>query len=116
MIHKLKPKIKPEKIIEQEILTWLMVKGVFCWKNVTGGYFDGKRYRKQSSKFAINGVSDILGLFPDGRFMAIEVKSEKGRVSPDQKHFIDLINSNGGFAFVAKSLDEVMFMIEAEIN
>ena len=100
---------RPEKVIEQHILMWLRSKGVFCWKNVTGGYFDPKikRFRKQSSPYAINGSSDILGILRDGRFLAIECKSKYGKATPDQLMFIERINFAGGLAFVAKSLEEV---------
>ena len=88
---------------------WLRSKGIFCWKNVTGGYYDSKikRFRKQSSPYAINGTSDILAILKDGRFLAIECKSKYGKATPDQLMFIERINFNGGLAFVAKSLEEV---------
>jgi hypothetical protein len=39
--------------------------------------------------------------------LAIEVKAEKGRVSPHQQMFLDSINEAGGLAFVAHSVEEV---------
>jgi hypothetical protein len=53
------------------------------------------------------GVSDILGLLPNGRFLAIEVKSATGRASEYQKKFIENVIKNNGVAFIAKSIDEV---------
>ena len=44
---------------------------------------------------------------PDGRFLAVEVKAEKGRVAPHQQDFIDSINARGGLAFVARSVDDI---------
>ena len=110
MIHKYNAKkvTKPERLIENEILNYLISKGVFCWKNTTGGFFDGKRFRKHSSKYAINGTSDILGILSQGQFLAIEVKSDKGIVSKEQDAFISTIKANGGIAFIARSLDDVM--------
>lgn len=102
-------KQKPERVIESEILNWLHYKKIFCWKNVSGGWFDPvrKRFRKQVSRFAINGTSDVLGVLKDGRFLAIEVKAKYGKASPEQLSFIDKINSSGGIAFIAKSVDDV---------
>ena len=53
------------------------------------------------------GIADIIGVY-HGRFLAIEVKKPGGRVSPDQKKFIDTINAEGGIAFVAYSVEEVI--------
>lgn len=102
-------KIKiPERAIENQILSYLRLKGIFAWKNTSGGYFDVKKgiFRRQASKYAIRGTSDILGIHK-GRFIAIEVKSRDGRVSEDQKLFIEAIRKNGGISLVARCLEDV---------
>jgi hypothetical protein len=73
------------------------------------GVFDKEKgiYRKPS-KFTLKGTSDILGVLPDGRILACEVKSATGRVSREQQAFINKINESGGVAFVARSLDDVI--------
>ncbi len=53
------------------------------------------------------GASDILGILKGGRFLATEVKSKKGRVSPQQEQFLAEIEARGGVAFVARSVEEV---------
>ena len=53
------------------------------------------------------GVSDIIGC-KDGRFLAIEIKTEKGRVTPHQQRFLDRVNEAGGVAFVARSIEDVV--------
>jgi hypothetical protein len=110
---KLTAQVVPEKIIENAILTYLFYKKIFAWKNQSVGVFDPVRkiYRKSSNKFHINGVSDILGILPGGRILAIEVKSAVGKASKEQNEFIDKINAGGGKAFVARSFEEV----EAEL-
>lgn len=99
----------PEKVIENQILTYLWFKKIFAWKNTSGGYFDTKlgAFKKQRSKFAINGTSDILGILPGGRMLAIEVKSKTGKASQEQHDFINKINLSGGLAFIARSIDDV---------
>ena len=57
-------------------------------------------------KYAINGVCDILGILPDGRFLGIEVKTQKGVPSENQLNFIKQIIANNGVAFIARSIDE----------
>lgn len=49
---------------------------------------------------------------PDGRFLAIEVKAAKGKVSPHQQLFLDEIRARGGVAFVARAIDEVESALE----
>jgi hypothetical protein len=100
---------QPEKLIENQILTYLFKRGIFAWKNQSVGIYDPVKriYRKNNNPFHIKGVSDILGILPGGRILAIEVKTEKGRVSPEQQFFIQKINDRGGLAFVARSIYDV---------
>lgn len=121
------PKHTPtEKEVENQIIDFLRLKGVFCWKNQSTGVFDPKKkvYRKINHR-QLKGTSDILGILPDGRFLAIEVK--KPLVNPrsdeklfklaadDQKFFIETINKKGGLAFVADRLSVVLEKLEGLI-
>lgn len=97
-----------EKDIETAILNRLFELGIFAWKNHTTGTYDAKSggFRRNST-YAIKGVSDILGVLPNGRFMAIEVKSMTGRVSLSQKKFLGRVEKLGGIGFVARSVKDV---------
>ena len=81
------------------------MKHIKAWKNNTAGIYVKARNTYIPSHAP--GVSDILGLLPGGQFLAVEVKSLKGRVSPHQLQFIDEVNQQGGLAFVAHSVEEV---------
>lgn len=70
--------------------------GIFTWKQWQGPMSQPR------------GVSDILGILPDGRFLAIEVKTRTGRVSEYQASFLYEITKNGGVAFVARSVEDVI--------
>lgn len=96
-----------EKEIENSILDYLTLRGIFAFKIERTGIFDpriggfrakGRRWKK--------GVSDIVGIFQKRPF-AIEVKSKKGKLSPDQNNFIMEWRQNGGFAWVARSVEDV---------
>jgi hypothetical protein len=63
------------------------------------------------------GSSDLVGwqsvtVTPDmvgqkiARFVAIEVKSQKNKPTPQQQAFIDRVNADGGIAGIARSADE----------
>ena len=93
-----------EQHIQKQILDYLRFRGIFCWKNNTAGIYVKARDTYIPSHAP--GVSDILGVLKGGRFLAIEVKAEKGRVSPHQQMFLDSINEAGGLAFVASSVEE----------
>lgn len=110
-MRKLKaPKPPLEKDIEKSILQYLeLLPGCYAWKSVTAGYFDTKTktFKKQRSKYAINGVSDILGIFR-GKFLAIEVKRPCNNVRTEEQNlFIETINKHGGIAFYATSINDV---------
>ena len=96
-----------EYLVEHEILTWLAKSGIgFFWKNTSGGFFDGTKWRKHASPFAINGTSDILGVLNGGRFVALEVK-DKGTANDQQLAFIKKVQLLGGLGAVVKSVDQV---------
>ena len=56
--------------------------------------------------YAKAGVSDILACIK-GRFVAIEVKRPGKKPSDLQERFLDAVNTIGGLAFWADSLQEV---------
>lgn len=98
-----------EKVIENSILSFLKRNNIYCWKNESVGIFDQKKgvYRRKNSIHRMNGVADILGILRGGKFLAIEVKSLRGRITEEQTAFLSSINAEGGIAFVARSIDEV---------
>jgi len=64
----------------------------------------------------LKGVADVLGVLPDGRFLAVECKTATGRISPEQDAFIRNVNLRGGLAFVARGLEDVKVHLEAYTN
>lgn len=75
---------------------------VTLWRNQSGAYMkDGFFIRYGVGQ---PGGSDLIGITPKGRFVAIEVKTATGRISPDQQNFIDFVRRNGGIAGVARSV------------
>jgi penicillin-binding protein-related factor A (putative recombinase) len=98
-----------EKTIETSILAFLSLHQdkVMCFKVENGGVFDQKRgaFRFNKSTRTL-GIPDILGIFK-GLPLAIEVKSQKGRLSEHQAQFLSKWAKHGGIAFVARSIDDV---------
>lgn len=60
-------------------------------------------------KFGLcKGGSDIIGICPDGKFLAVECKAEKGKPTELQLRFIEMIKSMGGRAGIARSAQEAL--------
>ena len=82
-------------------LEYLDIRGIYHWRQNTGAL-------KVGNRFGMPGVSDILGILPGGRFLAVECKRPKGGVlSPCQKDFLGNIQRNGVVAIVAHSASEL---------
>jgi hypothetical protein len=98
-------RLKPtEKEIQKAILDYLKFRGLFAWRNNTGGFIDK---RDHYYTFGKKGSGDILGLTKDGRFFSIEVKVPGKNPTPEQTEFINNVIVNNGIAFVARSIDDV---------
>jgi len=58
-------------------------------------------------RFGQKGHSDIAGIMCDGRGIYIEVKSETGKISPEQGYFRDMILKHKGIHIIARSEKDV---------
>ena len=96
MAKTFKPKPLTEKEITIQIRYVLKLYGVFHWKV----------FQTLGSTV---GVPDIIAIQKGtGKLIGIEIKTARGKVSTAQQYFIDLINANGGIAFVARSAMDVI--------
>jgi hypothetical protein len=94
----------PENKVKAEVLKYLEVRQIKAWSNSSGvvqirpGKF---------MSFGLKGSSDILGILPGGRFLAVEVKALEGRLSSEQREFLADIKALGGMAVVARSYRDI---------
>lgn len=90
-----------EASVQALILMALSEAGCLVWRQDTGAY------RAKSGALVRYGLcvgsSDIIGLAPDGRFLAVEVKTDKGRPTEAQLRFIAAVQAKGGRAGIARS-------------
>jgi hypothetical protein len=97
-------KNNPESVIQSAICEYLALRHAFFIRlnNIPGLYMDAtgqKRFRKMG-KYARHGLADIL-VIKDGRPIFLEVKSEKGKPSPDQITFgTDAIKAGAAYHIV----------------
>jgi hypothetical protein len=63
------------------------------------------------------GSSDLIGWRTTesglAQFVAVEVKSERGRVSSEQTRFIDAVNQAGGCAGIARSVGDAQALMQS---
>ena len=90
-------KVTPEGAVTKAIRDVLKLSGILHWKQHQG-------------LGSTPGVSDIIGLMPDGTFLAIEVKAPGKRVKPGsaQARFLENIHMNRGIAIEADSVEAVV--------
>lgn len=84
----------------------------YLWNNDNGHVRHGNRYKSYGLGV---GVSDLIGFtIKDGVpvFTAIEVKTETGKPSLEQKNFIEFIKLSGGLAGIARSWEDVLEIIK----
>jgi hypothetical protein len=93
----------PEGKIKSGCLHYLERRRFMCWSNPTGAVNLGGRW----VHFGRVGSSDIIGCLPDGRFLGIETKAARGRLSPEQRDFADQVNGLGGLALVVRDWREL---------
>jgi hypothetical protein len=74
-----------------------------AWRNNTGAtVYQDQNGARRFTKFGRKGTSDILGITSTGRFLAIECKQPKGRLTPEQREFLGTVDRAGGVALVIR--------------
>lgn len=105
---------KPEKLIQDTIEFWLSLqRGLVVMPidnisryNPTTKMFRPKKQNRGSVFY--KGIPDIIVYSSVHGFVGLEVKSEVGRLSPEQKSIQEAIKGLGGHYLVVRSLDDVM--------
>lgn len=88
-------------------------KSIRIWRQNAGGMKIGDSF----VRFGFPGESDLQGLMaPNGRFLAIEGKAGKDRMSPAQLTFKAMIESLGGLFIEARSAEQVVEILSKEME
>lgn len=53
------------------------------------------------------GSGDLIGLTSTGRFLSIEVKTERGVIRPEQIAWRDMVIAQGGSACIARCVEDI---------
>lgn len=99
-----------ERVILKQVLLEASKLGCRVFRNETG-LFELKNGAWLSAGLCV-GSSDIIGLAPDGRFLAIEVKAKGGTLSKEQRAFLSMVNNRGGIAFVCNDVANLKKLLD----
>lgn len=92
----------PETLITAQIREILKIMRVPHWKHF-------------ATALSPRGIPDLVCVLPpNGRACYIEVKTPKGKVSPEQMEFISKVRESGAVAFVARSVRDVLEELRTE--
>ena len=93
-----------DKDIRRAIRDYLLLRGIRSWLT------HDERHRPASV-----GISDIIGVQAGtGRFVAVEVKSARGKATQGQSKFLTDIRAAGGIAVVASCIEDVNRALDGE--
>ena len=95
--------------------------GVRLWRNNTGSAWQGEVIEQKRGQITLAwprriefglcvGSSDLIGHI-GSRFLAMEVKTEDGATTPEQKRFLAHITAAGGLAGIVRSPDDAKRLI-----
>ena len=97
--------VTPESIVLDGCLRYLQARGIYCWRNNTGAV---EIRPGQWVRFGKKGSSDILAILPPGgRLLCVECKAPNGKLTPEQKQFLEEIRELGGLALMVRGWEEL---------
>lgn len=113
---KRRKKAKPkEQALVNAVIRYLGLRGFFVWRQNQGAMSGVHKGRKWFVRFAhVAGISDVIGIAPDGRFVAIECKIAPNKPTEEQKQFLREVARLGGIVLLAYSIDDVVEMVGRE--
>lgn len=111
-----------ETKLQNAIMLALSNAGCTVWRVETSGVWVGRKIHSDGDTVTLanarmflsglcKGGSDIIGIDPIGRFLAVEVKTETGRPTKEQLNFINAVKAAGGIAGIARSPREALELL-----
>jgi hypothetical protein len=100
-------KVRSEANVQGDCMIALSDAGCVIWRNNCGQLPD-RTGRPIRYGVGNPGGSDLIGIAPDGRFLAVECKTAIGQPTDAQVRFIDAVRAKGGRAGIARSADDAV--------
>lgn len=98
-----------EDLLQIDMRRWLdlVAPGLIWWHTPNGGQRDAKAGSLLKRMGARAGVPDLVFLLPDGRCLHVEVKTAKGRPTPEQRDLHPRMAEAGHPVHTARSIDDL---------
>lgn len=77
-----------------------------AWRQNNAGIWDRKANAYRRGSVGMKGLSDVIGIAKNGKWIAVEIKVNGDILSETQIRFLDLVGTSGGVAIVARSFDQ----------
>jgi len=98
---------RSEANIQGDVMIALSNAGCIIWRNNCGQLPD-RTGRPIRYGVGNPGGSDLIGIAPDGRLLAVECKTAIGQPTDAQVRFIDAVRAKGGRAGIARSAEDAV--------
>lgn len=87
------------------------------FRNNVGKAYRGKIIKRTADTITIKnpylikyglsvGSGDLIGIL-DGKFLSVEVKGPRGRPSPDQISWCNMVNDQGGIGIITNNINDI---------
>jgi len=106
MVRKAAAPQPPERDVQKAIVAYLEYAGYCVAVTDRSRHWDAKG-RVRASRISMKGYPD-LSLVVKGRAVFIEVKSAKGKLSPDQVKCHETLRAHGALVYVVRGVDETI--------
>ena len=117
--------MNPETKLQRAIMLALSEAGYTIWRNETGQFWTGQQLHRAGDQITLanasmvpcglcKGSSDLIGIGPGGRFLALEVKTQTGRATVEQQNYINQVNARGGIAGIVRSVEDALALVQQE--
>lgn len=103
---------REEAMLIRACMEYLTLRGFLVLRNNSGLIVLKEENRTRAVRMGMRGASDIIACSPEGRFVAVECKSKKGKLTEAQREFLERVRSTGGIALVVRSVDELVSFFE----
>lgn len=111
-VCKRKKKNNEESCLVKACIELLTLKGYFAIRNNSGMLVIKDKDKTRAVKMGLKGSADIIACSPTGKFVAIECKASRGRLTKAQQEFLEKIQSLGGIALVIRNVDDLIKFLE----
>lgn len=105
-----------EHNIQVAIVQYLRLRGFEVFAIPNGGRRDAVTGAKLKAEGVSAGVADLIILLPIGNVLFVEVKTSKGRQSPEQKAFQERVESLGFNYVIWRSVEDAEKFINSPMS